>query len=63
MSEYIITVLNQDHWNEFNHRQVVFTRLKRAGDGEERPFSQVLQMWDAETDTLILELTLAESLG
>lgn len=63
MSDYIIQTLNQKHWNEFEHREVVFTRLKTIGDGLTRPISQVLQIWDKETDSLIIELVLKESLN
>lgn len=63
MSEYTITAFNSEHWNEFEHRQVVFTRLATAGDGKTTPISQVLQMWDAETDSLIIELTYTDSLA
>lgn len=63
MSEYTITAFNPEHWNEFEHRQVVFTRLARSGNGKTTPISQVLQVWDVQTDSLIIELTLTESLG
>lgn len=62
MSEYTITSFNPTHWNEFQHREVVFTRLAKAGNGRETPISQVLQIWDKETDSLIIELTLSKSL-
>lgn len=62
MSEYTLTVLNPNPWNEFEHRQVVFTRLASAGNGIDRPYSKKMQIWDAETDTLIIELTLTDSI-
>ncbi len=61
-SEYTITCLNPTNWNEFEHRQVVFTRIKKAGNGVTTPISQVLQVWDVETDNLIIELTLTDSI-
>ena len=60
--EYCLTVMNPTTWNEFEHRQVVFTRIKRAGNGKDKPISQVLQIWDVATDTLVVELTLKDSL-
>lgn len=61
-TEYTITSFNPQYWNEFEHRQAVFTRLARAGDGRITPISQVLQLWDVATDSLIIELTLTKSL-
>lgn len=55
---YKITQINTDHMNEFQHREVVFTRLSLAGDGDKIPYSKAIQIWDAKTDQLMLTLEL-----
>lgn len=53
---YKVTQINTDHMNMFEHRQVVFTRLKTTGNGEDVPYGIAIQIWDVETDTLMLTL-------
>lgn len=52
MAEWKITQINAEHMNEFQHRQVVFTRIKSIGNGVTIPYARAIQIWDVATDQL-----------
>lgn len=56
MADWRIAQINPDNMNEFEHRQVVFTRIKKTGNGEDIPYSHAIQIWDVKTDTLMLTI-------
>lgn len=58
MDKYKVTQINPEHMNEFEHREVVFTRLTLVGNGKDIPYSKAIQIWDKETDQLMLTLEL-----
>lgn len=54
--DWKITQINTDNMNVFEHRAVVFTRIKTVGNGKTIPYSQAIQIWDVKNDQLMLTL-------